>query len=591
MAVFPQEIINMIVKECQDPGTLWNLLTVSPACQRVVEERLWKKRSDIRITRDYHVDIIKRYTGHRSRFLRRITLEQDLRKLTRERDDPEISCRPTADEVRENDELFTNRIRAVFTAIKAWEIGLDDEAAVQRLNITLIIKGPHQLFDPWDGLVCFHRRYHSWRLHLLQPETLPTLQSVKKLAVDQDVHDDGPYYDTSLVRSRSYLHPVDLRLALDLLDKLPNCQTLAHIDIHDSPPWPHNEGRRPPVLSHLSRPYEGPRRDSRHDFARGVEERASFFSSTSPGTPLYPSLKSLTTHLGRNHIDHGELYTNQTLPLPDLVTPDPKPITAGDAVTSPPANSTDDPLSSSLRTLSQSLVTFEVRGCLGKSIFWPSSTTTSMTAQTPFWPHLTNLSVEFDSAHPRGTWFFQAPHPFSSPETEGVRITQDHYPPFLPNGRDKDWCDSYVIRGGLYERKSPDMFRIRPVDAAVNELLEAFARALERMPLIKKAEVYTLLYWCPRDFDMGLFFEDDHAPFDRSNEECCGSRVRKSAEKCHWWGVKYEDGDVRKGTKRRLEWKVGDWRPSEKVLDMVRRAVGGGIGGKGVELVEEWCKV
>ena len=134
------------------------------------------------------------------------------------------------------------------------------------------------------------------------------------------------------------------------------------------------------------------------------------------------------------------------------------------------------------------------------------------------------------------------------------------------------------------------MFRVTPVDTAVDELLEAFALALERMPALKEAEVYTLMSWYLGDDAMADYFVEGRQPLKEENGECCGSRVRRSARGCHWWGVKYVGCDSEKGSERRLEWKVGDWRPSKKVLDMIHRAFGGGVGKSG-ELVEQWLNV
>ncbi|KAH7628077.1 hypothetical protein B0T09DRAFT_402984 [Sordaria sp. MPI-SDFR-AT-0083] len=215
MAVFPQEIINLIVRQCDDYGTLWNLLTVSRACQEPVEQRLWPDH--VRIVDDDGVKVLRRYTGRRFRFLRRVTLEQDFPMLK----DEDLSCRETADEVRENDELLTRRIAAVFTAIKALEKGLNDESAAQTMNVALTITTPRQ-----------------W---------------------------------------------------------LPYFHSLESIDIQDSLPFPFDSG---PVLDHYARPFEGPRRDSRHGFARAVEERGSSSSSLSSGIQLYPSLKTLPYLIG-----------------------------------------------------------------------------------------------------------------------------------------------------------------------------------------------------------------------------------------------------------------------------------------------------
>lgn len=578
MAVFPQEIIDLIVYQCTDRETLRNLLTVSRACQEQVERRLWP--TSVRILDDDGVNVLRRYTGHRLRILRRVTIEQDWPVL----DDWELSCRETADEVRENNEVFTRRIAAIFTAIKTLEMSLNDGSGAQDMNVSLTIMTPRQLVE---DAPCDHRCYHSWRLHLLQPETIPRLESIKQLVVglDERSNNDSRFWSFS---DNRYRHALDLRVGLDLLDKLPHCHSLQSIDIHDSLPYPY-EARQ---LKHFARPFEGPRRDSRHGFARAFRERVSSSPNLSPGAPLYPALKAVTLYLGRpnKHVDQDER-------LPNLVTPNPDIALTTDDV---PASrltvsvSHDDPLSSSLRLLSQNLVTSEVRGCIDKSIFWPSTTplTSLDDTQTPFWPNLTHLSVEFDPAHPRGTWFFQAPPPFSSSsasdnEQEGFTITQEHYPSFSRSENDAYWDDVFDDLGGRYENVAVDMFRVTPVDAAVDELLEAFALALERMPALKEAELYTLLKWWPSQNAMETYFEGDRVPLKAKNEELCGLRERHGVRYCHWWGVKYNGVDSDEGKRPRLEWRVGDWRPCQRVLDMIHRAVAGSEGG---DLVEEWLE-
>lgn len=85
-------------------------------------------------------------------------------------------------------------------------------------NICLAIETPFQL--NYLELECDHRKFHNWRLGLLNPEALPEVPSIRKLIIG----DEGPSWGNIFYW---YEIPFDLAIILHLASKLPN---LEHLD-------------------------------------------------------------------------------------------------------------------------------------------------------------------------------------------------------------------------------------------------------------------------------------------------------------------------------------------------------------------------
>jgi len=113
--------------------------------------------------------------------------------------------------------------------------------------------------------------------------------------------------------------PFDLRVVFDLVSKLPSLITLDCPYIHERLPYPYEHA----VNTHYSRPWEGPRRDTRHDFVNSTP------------TESHPTLKKVKINFGEVE---QLVHLDQRKPLPDLVMP-----------------LAYDPLSSALRIFSQEL--------------------------------------------------------------------------------------------------------------------------------------------------------------------------------------------------------------------------------------------
>ncbi|KAI9778755.1 MAG: hypothetical protein M1816_003908 [Peltula sp. TS41687] len=497
MEVFPQEVIERVARY-SDIDTRRNLLTVSRGFQVAVERASWSGYINLQ---DSDVGkLLALYHGHRVRLLRNITFSVHFPEL-RETEEDLLKCRETTEELQANDQLFTRQISDLLIALKTLE-ERETDPNNRTAGIDLTIQTPHQRDNNIQH--CDHRRYHSWRLHLLNSQTLPELSSIRTLTIGEK----SRYWSDFSCR---YERPLDLRVVVDLVSKLPNLEALDCLYLHDRFPFPYEDA----VIRHFTRPWEGPRRDSRRDFGKAMETHAA---------ALPAKLKSAKLHFG--NVDELGDDMDQSKPIPDLV----KPLSY-------------DSLSSALRVFSQHLTELDLRICADSSLFWPSSQEAHATP--PSWPCLKRLRVEFHPASPSGVWYFQGPRG-EGRQAVGYEVTEQHYPPVEENEADDEWDDVWSFEGGRYENVAPDVFRTVPIDETIEPLLEAFAKALDSSRSLEEAELFTYLSWCPSE-EREREYPDP--PLDEGK---------------HRWGVRY----LASGTSRRLEWQVGDWRPSNALLQL-----------------------
>jgi hypothetical protein len=107
----------------------------------------------------------------------------------------------------------------------------------------------------------------SWRVHLLKPEALPSLESVRSLEVGDAWPFDGTIgqgrdatnYDWARVE-------LDYRVMVDLVTKLPNLEYRG-CRIGGDEWWPKTKQE---ATQYFTQDWAGPRRDTRHDFAEGL---------------------------------------------------------------------------------------------------------------------------------------------------------------------------------------------------------------------------------------------------------------------------------------------------------------------------------
>ncbi|KAH6838501.1 hypothetical protein B0I37DRAFT_387044 [Chaetomium sp. MPI-CAGE-AT-0009] len=341
--------------------------------------------------------------------------------------------------------------------------------------------------------------------------------------------------------------PVSPRMPFELAARLPH---LRELDC----PW---LWERLPIafwsraLRIFARVWEGPWRDSRVEFARGVRYLL----------PVMPS--SLTkARLWFWNVKWGN-EMDQADQMPNLVT--------GASSTASEFEGMD-PVSLGLRELGSRLEELDVRALITPDLF-PSGGGDSAKASdaSSLWPRMRHLTVEFHPCAPTGSWYFSGPRG-EDPYPAGFSITkEEHYPPgredieethALWSRDEEEWEDLGKDENIFYPRR-PDMFRIRPIDERINPLLLAFASSLQRqiMPSLQDAELFTWLTWLPSDERR----TEHEGSIDVPPASSVSPSVGDDYQVTFRWGVRYEapKGDE----KGKVTWQVGDnWRPGNEII-------------------------
>ncbi|KAK2733969.1 hypothetical protein FQN57_001906 [Myotisia sp. PD_48] len=521
MDTLPQEIIDRIV---------WfaggrELATVSRIFQCSVEKDTFSRY--ICSTNSSMQEFLAKYRGRRWFYLRYITFTVDFPFLIHTEENP-LKCRETKEDLQAHNERFTCQLLGLFKALKSLE---QETPRPRTTNIELSIKTPFQ--DDDENMECHHRRYHSWRLCLLDPQRLPILSSIHTLTFGE------PYYRGSMDKnpgwSDDHLRPLDFGIVPALLPKLPKLQVLNGLPFYERFP----EAYEYSICRYWTRPWEGPWRDTRHAFGNIMMENAD----------------ALPAKLQRVHIEFGQSYkrrfnfVDQSVPLPDLVKP-----------------SAFDPLSSALRVLSQPVVSLEIKACVDGTLFWPSSDDPN--AKPPHWQHLKYLRIEFLPVSPSGVWYFQGPRG-EGRETSGFKISQTSYPPLEENEEDERMDEIWAWEWGRFENFNPNQFRIVPTNEIIEPFLEAFVKAMKNMPQLESAELFSVLDYYPGE-DLQRKYGEEELDLKRI------------------WGVKCSL--PKDDSCPILEWRVGNWRPSRNLqqsfYDIWRHRGGKPLEEKWVE--EKW---
>ncbi|KAH7141920.1 hypothetical protein EDB81DRAFT_653579 [Dactylonectria macrodidyma] len=422
------------------------------------------------------------------------------------REESPLLCRETSEEFEPINADFSAQVHALFNALKACEEDSNTEAGRPRfpeggLDLGIIIG--LQSYD--IGLECWHRSFHSRRLSLVGASSLSQVSCVTKLQIAAD---DG--YEVSFDCTR----PVSLRVPLELALKLPALQEL-------DCPWLWEQTMVPfesPALRSYSRVWEGPWRDSRHEFGRAVEELHEQMPS---------SLRKARIWFWKPRYAFGD---DQTVAMPNLISPADK-----------------DPVSSGLRTIASHLEELDLRAFLTHDLF-----------EAPVqWPRLRRLRIEFHPCRPDGCWYFVGPRG-ENPNPEGFEITDEHYPPTSPNEYDNEVDEEFDENWGEPDSHLPDMFRTEPVPDKIEPILSAFATALKGMTALEEAELFTHISWGPSEERLAEY--GNEAPYDADY----GGRR---------WGVRYVPG--KDGVEGLVEWQIGAWRPDKGVIKLFDDLGGG----------------
>jgi hypothetical protein len=437
---------------------------------------------------------IQRYSGHRLLYLREVVFRSSLAPVDGPRDFHEY-CREDLGKLREKDEEFSNQISTLFRTLQLVERQAGETHAPGRYRLS--VYHPTRIVRIFE---CNHHLFVSWRIHLLRAAELPLIYSVRTFVVYDNAEGDKPRLDG--------------RVSLDLATRFPN---LEFFDIRTGGyEWhPKMEDEEP--AKHYEHDWDGPRRDSRRDFATAVTS----WMAQLPGSLRRASLDFLNPLVRATNIDHY-------MALPNFVSPLQK-----------------DIFSTSVRVMSSNLRQLRIRAMVDDSLFC------SVDNVTPFGPNLEVLEVMFHPARPDGKWYFEGPGGEGN-DAVGYHITDGSYPPLELTHNDIDMDELQAERPCGCDAYGHCQFRISPIDANLRPLLEGFAKAAQQMRSLKKALIWSPMRW--------YAYEDDDHPL---------SKYDFDADDRLAWGIGYESGGA--ASCRQLEWIVAKWRPDSDLHESFRK--------------------
>ncbi|KAH7354824.1 hypothetical protein BKA65DRAFT_229185 [Rhexocercosporidium sp. MPI-PUGE-AT-0058] len=460
-----------------------------------------------------------------------IRYEITLPLLTNPREN-RLTCHETAQETAYVSAHISSRIHALYSQLELAAANSSTLAAPNDEGITLSIEIAPQSFDIYPA--CDHRRYHSRRLHLHNPETLPLLHFIDKLSIKSTESYSGVcgLYD---------IRPLSLLVPLQCIAALPKLTTLLLPYGWERPmPYP---SPSTPVREHYTRPWEGPLRDARHDFGDAICEQEKFLR----GRRIPTSLKNALLHFWEQQQIALE---DQSVARPDLIYPAER-----------------DPFSVGLCRLATQLERLDLRAMVTEDLFPATGA-----AENQQWSSMQRLRIEFHPLRPDGMWYFVGPrgedplHSDSSGGSEDDREGGFHisettdYPREHDIPADKEIDEEFdeFPNGDSELDELPDMFRTEPHRERIEPLLARFAAAVASMPRLKDAEMFAHVWWTPSESREEEYAGD--APYDKDS--------------VHKWSVRYlagrDEGDNGDGktTTPVVQWQVGDWRPSTGVMEI-----------------------
>jgi hypothetical protein len=459
------------------------------------------------------------YCGHRMLYLREVIFRPSLPDKT---DKLRDSCREDAAELLEKDMAFTQQIKLLLVTLKTVA-----EVAARSYSpggYRLTVHGPTSSVD--FNRVCDHHLYVSWRVHLLNPDQLPQVSLVRSFEYrnSEQIYNDGEGCQPR----------VDLRCIVDLMTKFPD---LEYLDVRTGGYEWHPTMAEEEPAQHYERDWEGPRRNSRHDFAVAITSHVRQLPIDLKRASLdfmYPLDRTTQIH-------HGKC-------LPDLVNP----------------SLCQDPFSTSLRIMATNLRELRIRAMVDDSLFGSGDATGS------FGPNLEIFEVTFHLAHPKGRWYFQGPGG-EGHDAIGYEVTDASYPPFETSELDLEMDALREERPCGCSTYANLQFRVVPNNDNLRPFLAGFACAAKSMPRLKEA-----MLWSPLSWEILEDYDDEFADHGIDGSELL-------------WGVAYtEPGrSSNKGPSRQFEWMVGEWRPDTQLRNLFHEI---GREEHGDDLTELWTE-
>ncbi|KAH7027560.1 uncharacterized protein B0I36DRAFT_351076 [Microdochium trichocladiopsis] len=486
-----------------------------------------------------------------------------------------LACHETAVETAYVSSHISSRLHALFSQLS---LALGDQtttdAAPPQRSTSLSSTSPATSVLPEEGMFlelkvasqsfdifpfCDHRQYHSRRLTLSSPDTLPTVPSITKLLLKSTETYDGGDNNTS----EDYrIRPLSLLIPFQLAAKLPDLHTLILPWMWERPLSFAHSSRV--VREHYTRPWEGPLRDARHDFGNAILEQQMFLR----GGRIPNGLKNVLMHFWTPQQVAEE---DQSERRPNLII---SPTAAATSVGLVEGEN-KDPVSLGLCKLAGQLERLDLRAMVTEDLF-PTPAPAPAGAgleveqhqQHRQWSKMQRLRIEFHPLRPDGKWFFIGPKG-EDPHGEegGFEISEDRdYPREHDIPEDEEVDEEYedFPTGDVEVDILQDMFRTEPHRERIEPLLARFAQAVREanMPSLQDAELFAYLWWAPSD--------------SREEEEGYAGQEQPYAKySAHRWGVKYitsrggngdGGGAEARTTAPTVQWQVGDWRPSPDVM-------------------------
>jgi hypothetical protein len=463
---------------------------------------------------------IDTFSSHRLSYLRELEFWTRLPRI--EHSYPEN--RDSPEELRKNDRQLTQQITFLFDTIKTVEKRAGEQNCTGKILLKLY--APLRLVSKKYSSLSFHQ-HSSWRVHLLQPESLPTLDSIRALEIRRGVQ--APFEDSKAGYSWATVK-LDYRVIVDLAVKCTNLEYMGCRIGGDE--W--QMKRETKAARYLLRDWAGPRRDTRRHFAEALK------SARLPSSLRRIGLDFLYQPEEVTDIDHLDEQPNMVLPSPN------------------------DPFSTSLHHLSHQLRRVHLRVVADESLF--GSGAGGITSCQ--WPNLESLVVMFHMVSPSGKWYFESPRG-EGRNTTGFQVTGASYPPLEVSEYDEE-MQSNAGRDGHRENDSiSSQFRIVPNDDTLRPLLANFARATAQMTSLKEAALWCLLAWMPEygsdyDSDDDGHLEDQWLPEDTTDHRSLawGIHYLASGEK------DFSHPEQLRSEVPQLWWRVSKWRPDPELHEL-----------------------
>ncbi|KAK2039325.1 hypothetical protein LZ31DRAFT_558858 [Colletotrichum somersetense] len=435
-----------------------------------------------------------------------------------------LPCHEPAEETRAVSAHVSARIHAYYKQVAAAYNEFGNPPA--SLCIDIVIQPQEFDFETEDR--CYHRRFHSRRLRLHDPEALPDMPFVTSLTI-RSIACGSNATDATDIRPLSPLVP------LQCLVHLPAVQEW-------NAPWLWERPMPSTIPSkamrdHYSWPWEGPLRDARHEFGAAIMDQEKHLC----GRRIPASLTRASLHFWPFF---SLCFHDQSVARPNLIHPADK-----------------DPVSVGLCKLGAQLSLFDVRAVVDSDLF-PSPEAPA----DQQWSQMRRFRLEFHALRPDGRWYFVGPggeDPHDS-EQGGYKISDtEHYPRETYTDEDNEIDDGWGDEGIDFTEYSVNAFRTEPCRERIEPLLAAFAKSLthDNTPRLDDAEIFTYLWWHPSD-----------------HMEAKGYDLPLKLG--HRWGVKFiagrgdekeKDGNAAAAaapTTPVVQWQVGEWRPSQEVMSL-----------------------